>query len=650
MSGVILLKEKTALKKQLVKWLKEEEIDIQYVNGSDAARDFFCEKKDYIFLIDLAHKTQEKLEIIESLKDKAAFFLIKKPSQASNLFKREDLLIKDFLNHPLEKDEFLSRLHYRLIRLRHYNRQRNELNQLDTLFKISSTACSNAKLDNMGMQVLQICSHLFGCESAALYLNDETNGLSLLSSIGMATTKDLRTLMQKIAGKTLTSGQANFMEDFSRFYSPENISLEEARHFKSLISLPLKFEEEPVGVLEFYSLPKNSFKDKNFKNFLFTIGAEVGRVVHLMTKFSHILNGLQNVLEELTLLSEIRNAISSTINLDELLQLIVRNALHSFSASVVSLMLLDKDDNRLKIRCAEGLSPEIIKKTSLKIGEGIAGKVARSGQPLLLVDMPEVDQPDLKDIKSALLVPLKINDEVIGVLNVSKTSRYRFTDNDLKLCFNMAGLAAQAIEKAALYQDIRISLEEVKDSYLSTVQALANAIEAKDIYTQGHVERVAKYGMAIAMELDPELLKNDVFRYALILHDVGKIGVPDHILSKDGPLTDEEMDIIRMHPDAGAKILSSVKFLREAVDVVRYHQERYDGKGYPKGLKGEDIPLFARIVAVADTFDAITSDRPYRKARDIEFAKKEIIKHSGTQFDDKVVNAFITALDKKIIP
>ncbi len=184
--------------------------------------------------------------------------------------------------------------------------------------------------------------------------------------------------------------------------------------------------------------------------------------------------------------------------------------------------------------------------------------------------------------------------------------------------------------------------------YIRTMGALVGTIEAKDQYTRGHSDRVTKYAGTITKELNLSENEQEFIRYACELHDIGKIGIRDYILTKSEALTKEEWNEIKLHPITAANILKPLEFLDEGISFIRHHHERYDGKGYPYGLKMEDIPLGARIISVADAFDAMTSDRPYRKTKSMEEAIGELKKHAGTQFDPKIVEAFLKVLEKKI--
>jgi len=187
---------------------------------------------------------------------------------------------------------------------------------------------------------------------------------------------------------------------------------------------------------------------------------------------------------------------------------------------------------------------------------------------------------------------------------------------------------------------------DMRETHISTLAALASALDAKDPYTHGHSYRVSRYALLIGEELGLPDQQMQALEYAALLHDLGKIGIDGEIIAKPGKLTPEEFEMMKTHPVKGAKIIERLRFLKEAADVVKYHHERMDGNGYPEGLRGEQIPLAARILHVCDTFDAMTSSRPYREALSVERALEELERYRGTQFDANVVDALL-ALQKR---
>jgi ribonuclease P protein subunit RPR2 len=198
--------------------------------------------------------------------------------------------------------------------------------------------------------------------------------------------------------------------------------------------------------------------------------------------------------------------------------------------------------------------------------------------------------------------------------------------------------------------ELEHTLRRLQETYLATMTSLAQVVEAKDRTTRGHLERTRSYGVALARRIDAELAGAPELGYGFFLHDIGKVGIPEAILSKGGPLSPAEWDVMRTHPTIGAQIVAPIRFLGDASLVIRHHHERFDGSGYPEGLAGDEIPLAARIFAIADSFDAMTSDRPYREALAVERALGEIKRGAGTQFDPEMVEVFVEMVDEEPSP
>jgi putative nucleotidyltransferase with HDIG domain len=201
-------------------------------------------------------------------------------------------------------------------------------------------------------------------------------------------------------------------------------------------------------------------------------------------------------------------------------------------------------------------------------------------------------------------------------------------------------LQRYAADLRETFKQERSGAQELRRSYMATVRALSNAVEARDAYTGKHAERVTAYGMEIVRLLGPPLSDTPELEFGFLLHDIGKVAIPDAILYKPSALTGNERALMEQHPAIGAEIVRGIEFLAEAIPVVRSHHERWDGNGYPDRRAGEQIPLAARVFAVADVLDALTTDRPYRQAWPLELARRMIFEESGRQFDPGVVEAF----------
>ncbi len=226
--------------------------------------------------------------------------------------------------------------------------------------------------------------------------------------------------------------------------------------------------------------------------------------------------------------------------------------------------------------------------------------------------------------------------------------RVELARHEREAAVRQSQLERYATDLRETFKQERAATEELKRSYKATVRALANAVEARDAYTGKHAERVAAYGVELARAVGMKLTDSPEIEFGFLLHDVGKVAVPDAILFKADRLTEDEFRLIAKHPVIGSEILRDVDFLGEAKLVVRHHHERWDGTGYPDGLAGEDIPLPARVFSVADALDALTTDRPYRPASSWEAARVEIRAGSGTQFDPAVIEAYDQVSDETL--
>lgn len=354
---------------------------------------------------------------------------------------------------------------------------------------------------------------------------------------------------------------------------------------------------------------------------------------------------LKEKINEISALYKVGQVVASTLKLfgkNGLLDRIMNMVREVMNSEACSILLKDEKKDELYFEIGQGEKGEVIKEIRLKIGQGIAGWVAKTGKSCIVPDTSKdnrffkgADKKTEFKTRSIIAVPLKIKGKIIGVIEVlNKKGETTYTNNDLELLEAISQLVVNSIDNAKLYHSI-------KRLYKSTIQVLANAMDSKDPYTHGHSRRVARYSVMIAREMGlPDNEQEDIY-FAALLHDIGKIGIRDNILCKPGKLTDEEYRIIKEHPVISAQILEPVEFLKDKIPMVKHHHERYDGRGYPDGLKGENIPLGARIITVADSFDAMTSDRSYRRRMDFNRAIEELKNCSGAQFDPEIVDLFV---------
>ena len=354
-------------------------------------------------------------------------------------------------------------------------------------------------------------------------------------------------------------------------------------------------------------------------------------------------------LKKILTLYEIGSLINSSLEITTIQKRAMEAITTLVKCEAGSLLLLDENTNELYFQIALGEKGEKVKEIRLKIGEGIAGWVAKEGKSLIVHDVKKdprwfrkADEKTKFQTKDMICVPVKSKGKVIGVIQAINKKRGKWTKEDLKLLEHLSNQLSVAIENARLY-------EELKRTFFETSQALAEAIEMRDPYTGGHTQRVMNYSIAIAEEMGLSKEEIEKIKISAILHDIGKIGIEDSILRKPSALNDEELKKMMEHPQIGEEIVKKVSSLRDIALIIRAHQERFDGKGYPDGLKDGEIPLAARIIAVADTFDAMVTDRPYRKGMPVSAALEELKKKRGIQFDPDVIDAFLKAFEKGVV-
>jgi HD-GYP domain-containing protein (c-di-GMP phosphodiesterase class II) len=351
----------------------------------------------------------------------------------------------------------------------------------------------------------------------------------------------------------------------------------------------------------------------------------------------------EHLLEKMHLLMDFSAIINSSLDTAHVRERAIKAAIQLLQADAGSLLLVDPESGDLFFEVATGDKGEKLKEVRLKPGEGIAGWVAQSGEAVIVNDVQGdarffkgADDASSYETRSMVAVPVKSGKRVIGVLQVVNKCDTDFTPEDLEILASLAHQVGPAVENARMYEDMR-------ETFYGVSMALAEALEKRDYYTGGHTNRVSAFCMAIGSKLNLGEKEMESLWLASILHDVGKIGVEDRVLLKPGQLDKEEFAIMCRHSEYGSEILSHIKSHRYVIPGVRSHHEKYDGKGYPDQLKGNDIPLVARIIAVADAFDAMTSDRPYRKALTHRQAFAELERCRDTQFDPDVVDAFVAA-------
>ncbi len=347
-------------------------------------------------------------------------------------------------------------------------------------------------------------------------------------------------------------------------------------------------------------------------------------------------------INELDMINEISDTITSVVDMDGLLGLCLNEINSKLKIKHSSIMLIDDKRNELVVKASKGhRSMQVLGKTQ-KWDEGVAGSVVQEKKPILVKDIRndgrfnKHERPGYKT-KSFVSAPLSLGQRVLGVINIiDKVSCKNFCENDVNLLCVIANQVSIAVENARLYKTL-------ENNCFNMVQFIADSLEAKDHYTSGHSQRVSKYSSVIASIMGVSSKEKNTLLHASLLHDIGKIGIPELIFNKPEKLNDAEYDTIKTHPVRSEEIIRPLGFLGEAISHIRGHHESFDGGGYPDRLGGKDLPLLTKILTVADTFDAMTSERTYRPPMKTDESILELKRMSGKQFDPDVVNAFTSS-------
>ena len=404
----------------------------------------------------------------------------------------------------------------------------------------------------------------------------------------------------------------------------------------SCIVAPLITSGDAGGVIIVFN--KNPYVyNKTDAELLELLGEQIGTLIYSRELFEE----MEVKAEGLEKLVKVTINIESSLDVDEIISTALVESikkLFTYSSGVIAML---DESNDLKIRAQYGYKGRLLDRDIPSAS--IMGWVFKNNKGLIIKDAEkikfynrEIDQLYMRG--NSIIAPITSKGKVIGTICLSR--KEAFTREDLYLLTILATHVGSTIEMARLYED-------VKRDYINTVYALAAAVDAKDHYTHGHSSTVMKYSMKIAEAMGLPEDEVETIKYAGLLHDIGKIGISENIINKPGKLTNEEYTIIKMHPQLGANIISKIDSLKKLVPLVLSHHEWFNGSGYPLGLRGEEIMLGARIISVADAYSTMTSKRPYRDERSMDYAVKEMQKYSGVQFDPKVVNAFLKVLKEE---
>ncbi len=416
------------------------------------------------------------------------------------------------------------------------------------------------------------------------------------------------------------------------------------------VFIPLLIDQEVAG---YFHLASDKPLAENILNILLAVADMAGNALNRATLHEQTVNRL----EHLSALRTIDNAITSSTDLTFILNILIKQVKEKLRLDAVAILLFDPITNYLEDAATIGFHSLEATKIKVRAGESYAGKAALSRKVVHIKDLshdPEGDLDNFQYFKKEGFIeyianPLVVKGKLVGVLEVFHRTALDVDDEWLSFLSGIAQQAAIAIDNAKLFQELEKSNLNLMAAYDSTLEGWSNALELRDRETQGHSKRVVDMTIEIALQMGLPSEKLIQMRRGALLHDIGKVGIPDSILLKPGLLTPEERKIMEQHPVLAFNLLSSIEYLQPSLDIPYSHHEKWDGTGYPNGLIGQKIPLQARIFAVVDVYDALTSDRPYRKAWTEKDALEYIKDQTGKSFDPEVVEIFLKLIGERDI-
>ncbi len=508
--------------------------------------------------------------------------------------------------------------------------------ELSALFQFSQAVSSALDVSEVARRALEAILSLTGATSGSvLMLTEKTPGVTD-TEVAAATEQGRKLCViprREVVAAVTREARAVHFDNY-----PEGKTGEERR---SALSIPLKVRGHVTGILTLTGKPKGAEFSRDETRFLTALGSGLA----LALENARLFREVKRKAEILERLNEIGELVSASLEIDVVLKSALRSAQEISGAKWCVLRLVDEETGKAVVKASLGFRGELKDKAERVQAEGtVLEEVLNTGRPVAVEDLAACNrslQPPCyaEEMGAVAVVPIRARNRVLGTLEVFLSSPHRWKEEEVRFLVTLGAQTGVAVENARLYESLR-------EYYVNAVQALAAALEAKDVYTENHSMRVAQWAKACACEMGLGEDMQDHVYLAGLVHDVGKIGVREQILLKAGKLSPGEMKEMEKHPVLGAKILEPAKLPMEVIEAVLYHHEDYGGGGYPEGIAGDQIPILARIIRVADAYDAMRSDRPYRKGHPHDWVVCELERCSGEQFDPNVVRALLAVVGK----
>ena len=449
---------------------------------------------------------------------------------------------------------------------------------------------------------------------------------------------------QGLAGWVIEHGQAVRSADLEN----EPRYLRTFAGMRSGMYIPMKIGDRTIGCIAVESPEPQAFNEFD-ERLVATLGAQAAVAMENARLFAQTRQRLEHV----SVLHQIDLVITSSVDLRNTMDFVLEKLQAQLKVDAACVLLLDPASSTLRFFKGTGFRSQQLSGLSLQLGENHAGRAALERQSIFIPDLRESPagfaHPETladEDFLAYACMPLIAKGEVKGVLEIFNRAVLSWDQEWMEFFNVLAGQAAIAIDNSMLFDDLERSHMELSLAYDATIEGWSHALDLRDRETEGHTQRVTDLSVRLARKLGLSEAEIVQLRRGGLLHDIGKMGVPDTILNKPGPLTEAELQIMRKHPQYAYEMLIPISYLRSALNIPFAHHERWDGSGYPRGLAGTDIPLTARIFAVSDVFDALTSDRPYRKAWSQEKTLDYLRLQAGRHFDPQIVQVFLSIIEQ----
>lgn len=548
-----------------------------------------------------------------------------------------------------------------------YTETEKALQREKNLNKLARTINSSLNYSEVLSNIVQLAVELVDCDGGALALIDpegETISYPYLHKLPDELSEQPSQKGEGLAWQIVQKGKPILLSEYGA--SSNALSHWIDAGVRGFLGVPIMAAGDPIGALGLFHMSSDGsttqhantgYSERRTQTFNHrdaelaeSIGLQAGVAIHNARLFAEI----KRRAEYLQASHEIDIAISSSFDLSVILKILLNQVIDRLGADAADVLLLNPETQFLEYAAGQGFRTDALQHTQLSLGEGYAGKAARSRQIVHVSSIPDADNglrrsptfPD-ENFKVYYGVPLVAKGEVQGVLEIFHRDSLEPDSAWEKFLDILATQAAIAIDSSKIYEDLQQTNLDLVLAYDSTLEGWAKALELRDKETEGHTNRVTEMTLKLATKMGVDREKMPHIRRGALLHDIGKMGIPDKILQKPGPLTEQEWEVMHQHPIYAREMLASIKYLHPALEIPLYHHERWDGSGYPQSLERENIPLEARIFSVVDVWDALRSDRPYRERWPDKKVRNYIQKNAGKHFDPKVVEVFFALINSK---